>query len=78
MKRRTGIVTALAPPQRVVASFQINPVNGNIVALCNDGTLWIRPGTLESSLKPWKRINDASLIDQPVTLENEDAITTVV
>lgn len=65
--------SALSPIQ--IVSFQINPVNGNIVALCQDGSMWIRPGVESVFEKPWKPLPKPA--PKPKE-EPEDAITTFV
>jgi hypothetical protein len=68
----------MSEPRRVT-SVHINPVNGTIVGLCDDGTVWIHDGSPANHSKPWKRLNDASLQDlPPPPKEDESVITTVV
>ncbi len=63
---------------RKIMSIHINPFNGTIVALCNDGSTWIRSGALGAIADPWKRVNDVPAEDQPTEKEDESAITTHV
>jgi hypothetical protein len=74
-----GLTHWTTKESRRIIDLQINPTNGNIVALCNDGSTWIRSGALGAIADPWKRISDIPAEDDLTKKEeNEDDITTTV
>lgn len=65
-------------PDRAIESICVNPINGCIIALCNDKTTWIHEGQLAANKKQWRRIADIPPTDASPFKENEDDITTTV
>lgn len=62
---------------RKIQQIHINPMNGSILVLADDATLWVRDGSLANHNKPWKQVTDLPPINPPKE-ESEDALTTIV
>jgi hypothetical protein len=64
---------------RKAIAIQIHPMNGQIVALCDDGSVWVHDGAAAALKKPWKRLTDVPAIDAPPPVEEpEEEATTLV